>query len=89
MKVVFLDCVHLQEVYFKTVSSAIAHVLKEQYEFDFSKVNVFMSDNAGYMTKAFNDVLRFAFLQAEHVTRTAYVIDLGVQGFITNIPTAN
>ncbi|CAF1093855.1 unnamed protein product [Brachionus calyciflorus] len=72
---VLLDTVYLEEVNFRTVSQAVIKTLNK-YDINFDNVFSFVSDNASYMFKSYNNVLINLLPNSHHTTCVAHIIAL-------------
>ena len=75
-----IDTVFLEKCDNSTVSQAVIKSLTD-FGIDFDQVRAFISDSAGYMIKAFRDVLSKLFTRAEHVTCWAHILHLVGEAF--------
>ena len=75
MPALLLNSIVLEHTNYKTVSETILTQLLK-YEIPFSKISAFVTDNAGYMHKAWNRSLKGTLLNAVHVTCVAHLLNL-------------
>uniref|UniRef100_H3AGT7 DUF659 domain-containing protein n=1 Tax=Latimeria chalumnae TaxID=7897 RepID=H3AGT7_LATCH len=84
IKVVLADTIHLPAVNYSTVSQAIVKCLK--FGVDFNNIGAFISDNATYMSKAYNQVLWGLLPNSVHFTCNAHKVALASDIWRANFP---
>ena len=83
LKPLLIETVFLTAVNHATVGQAIIKILSN-YDINFDNVVGFLSDNAKYMLKSFNDILSAVCANCVHVTCWAHILNLVGETFRAN-----
>uniref|UniRef100_H3AEY0 DUF659 domain-containing protein n=1 Tax=Latimeria chalumnae TaxID=7897 RepID=H3AEY0_LATCH len=75
LKAVLADTMYLHAVNYNTISQAIVNCLN-MIGVDFNNISAFISDNATYMSKAYNQVLQGLLPNSVHLTCNAHIVVL-------------
>uniref|UniRef100_H3AFC8 HAT C-terminal dimerisation domain-containing protein n=1 Tax=Latimeria chalumnae TaxID=7897 RepID=H3AFC8_LATCH len=85
MKTILTDTMYLQTVNYTTISQAIVKCLNN-FGVDFNNIIAFISDNATYVSKAYNQVLQGLLSNSVHLTCNAHIVALVSDIWRTNFP---
>uniref|UniRef100_H2ZXY2 HAT C-terminal dimerisation domain-containing protein n=1 Tax=Latimeria chalumnae TaxID=7897 RepID=H2ZXY2_LATCH len=84
LKAVLADTMYLQAVNYNTISQAIVKCLNMPV--DFNNISAFISDNATYMSKTYNQVLQGLLPNSVHLTCNAHMVVLANDIWRSNFP---
>uniref|UniRef100_H3AWM1 HAT C-terminal dimerisation domain-containing protein n=1 Tax=Latimeria chalumnae TaxID=7897 RepID=H3AWM1_LATCH len=85
LKAVLADAMYLQAVKYNTISQAIVKCLNT-FGVVFNNTSAFISDNASYMSKAYNQVLQGLLPKSVHLTCNAHIVALASDKWKTSFP---
>uniref|UniRef100_H3B044 HAT C-terminal dimerisation domain-containing protein n=1 Tax=Latimeria chalumnae TaxID=7897 RepID=H3B044_LATCH len=85
LKVVPADTMYLHAVNYNTISQAIVKCLNK-FGVDLSNISAFISDNATYMSKAYNQVLQGLLPNSVHLTWNGHIVALASDIWRANFP---